>query len=94
MQLIILILASLRLTYLFTSESGPLDIFTKIRNYFGLIDIIDADGSNTQYIMADESNNKLYTMIQGILSCPMCCSLWMALIVVFIQMIGKQNDTQ
>lgn len=87
MQLIILILATLRLTYLFTSESGPLDIFTKIRNYFGLIDIIDADGSSKQYVI--ESENKLYTMIQGILSCPMCCSLWMALIVVFIQKIGK-----
>lgn len=90
MQFIILILACLRLTYLFTSESGPFEIFTKIRNYFGIIDIIDADGSSKQYIVEDESK-QLYTLGQGILSCPMCCSLWMALIVVFIQKIGKQK---
>ena len=85
LSLVIGILAVARLTLLLTEEIGPMDMFLLIRKYFGLLDIINEDGSIEKIRI--EQDNKLKENIAEILSCNMCCSVWAGVFVVILNMI-------
>lgn len=76
------ILAVLRLTYLFTQEKGPFEIFTRLRSYFGL-----EDGTDEKLRFISDNDNAVYRTIGDILECPWCASMWMAFVVVSLNKI-------
>lgn len=88
--LIINILSTARLTYLFVDEDGPFQIFKKIREYFGLFVIIKETG-NEEIKIINDSQSELYTLIQGILECKWCCSVWMAIVVYILSINVYMN---
>lgn len=66
-KLVILVLATWRLTSLFVSETGPFKIFRRIREWTGIIH--DREG---MVVGKDDS------LLAGLLSCFWCTSIWVA----------------
>ncbi len=69
MTIILLALATWRLTSLLVHEHGPFDIFFKLREFMGIIH--DAEGN----VAGDDGS-----LLAGLLSCFWCTSVWAALI--------------
>jgi len=74
LDFVILVLATYYITRLLVFEDGPLDIFDRIRGVVG----IKYDASNMPY-----GNN----IVAQILSCPVCCGFWVALVIAFIPQV-------
>lgn len=78
MELILLALATWRITSLLKDEEGPFDIFVKLRKYFGVID--------TDEVVFDEYGNTTIeplriiddTFIAKLFECHWCLSVWAA----------------
>jgi hypothetical protein len=67
MQFIVYALATWRIASLMTSESGPFDIFLKIRGWAGITH--DEDG---KVLMIP------HKFFAELLSCVWCCSIWVS----------------
>ena len=82
--LLILVLATYEVTDWLVYQEGPYNIFGKIRNYFGVLDIgIDDDKKHILSFI----NRENYNLVGHILECPYCTKVWVALfltIFVFI----------
>lgn len=70
--LLVLGLACWRITSLFVSETGPFDVFLRIREAAG----IGHDENDRPYMYPD-------TFFAQLLSCVWCFSMWAALLSVF-----------
>lgn len=60
---------------LLTNESGPLDIFKKLRYKAGILEFETVDEHDLSYVQRTVTGNSFWT---GLLSCPYCLSGWMA----------------
>ena len=67
-ELIIFSLAVWRISSLFVNETGPLDIFVRIRKLSG----IEHDEEGIPYLIP-------HNLFAGILSCVWCCSIWISI---------------
>lgn len=85
------ILAVARLTTLLVDEDGPFDIFLKIRNWFGIIDIIEENGDVYKELHVSDGNNVIYTMFAKMLTCKLCTSVWVAMGLVVLNKIKYLN---
>ncbi|MCB1711058.1 MAG: DUF1360 domain-containing protein [Candidatus Riesia sp.] len=91
-ELIKLSLATARLTNLLVEEAGPFDIFLKIREYFGLLDILDEDTGNIDKVLIqDENSNPIYTMFGLVLDCKLCTSVWVSMVLIVLSKIKYLN---
>jgi hypothetical protein len=81
MDFLINLLAVARLSFLLVDEDGPYSIFSKIRKYFGLVVIINIDGEEEKVALVDTDDSEFYTLMQGILDCKWCTSVWMSILV-------------
>lgn len=79
-KLIILSLATMRLTYLIRYESGPFDMFIRFRELIGI--------SNKETLMANGIISSEQTVEDSFLPkmvhCTLCLSGWMALGLLFL----------
>jgi hypothetical protein len=76
MRFIIQLLAVARITYLFVDEDGPLGIFVRMRDYFGLTE------TTKMY-----SDNILKNTVTDLLDCKWCFSVWAASIVLILDKV-------
>lgn len=82
---LILSLATWRLSYMFVKESGPLDVFKKIRRAFYAGEYDPKDPQFDAFSAEDMewwTGHELYPtqgLVGGILSCIYCCSVWVGM---------------
>lgn len=85
---LILLLAAYEVTDWLVYQSGPYEIFEKIRNYFGLYDAGIDD--NKKYLFSNVLNRNDYNLMANILSCPYCTKVW---VVLFLSLLAVVNIT-
>jgi len=86
-NLILLAIATWRLSSLIRDEDGPYDIFDRFRNYAGITEVWDIDGERELL-----SNG---TLLADIIKCFWCLSVWVAgvtcLLAVVLRLITLQE---
>ena len=79
-------LAVARLSFLVVDEPGPFNVFSKIREKFGLVVIIKEDEQEEKVKFVDDTASEFYKLMQGILDCKWCASVWMSGLVYLLSL--------
>lgn len=81
---ILIALASYEITDLLVNQVGPLNIFEKIRQHFGVFVINDEVVVDDIYLFFGQN------IVGKILSCPYCTKVWVVLCVWLMSFISIQ----
>lgn len=83
LHLILLSLATCRLSIMFVNEDGPMNVFKKIREWADIQEIVLPNGYTERFIIDEDEN-----LIGGILSCTWCASVWFSAFLILLYLLS------